>query len=96
MAEISFIETDSEKLYNTVITTLEKSVGEPLYPGDERRIFGDAIVAVVLAVYSRANDACKQKMLRYARGEVLDALGERYALLPHSGKVCQNDTSFYP
>ena len=79
MAEISFIETDSEKLYNTVITTLEKSVGEPLYPGDERRIFGDAIVAVVLAVYSRANDACKQKMLRYARGEVLDALGERYA-----------------
>lgn len=79
MAEISFIETDSEKLYNTVITTLEKSVGEPLYPGDERRIFGDALVAVVLAVYSRANDACRQKMLRYARGEVLDALGERYA-----------------
>lgn len=79
MAELSFIETDSEKLYNTVITTLEKSVGEPLYPGDERRIFGDAFVAVVLAIYSRANDACKQKMLRYARGEVLDALGERYA-----------------
>ncbi|MDE5697619.1 MAG: baseplate J/gp47 family protein [Lachnospiraceae bacterium] len=79
MAELSFIETDSQKLYNTVITTLEKSVGEPLYPGDERRIFGDAFVAVVLAIYSRANDACKQKMLRYARGEVLDALGERYA-----------------
>lgn len=79
MAGISFVETDSEKLYQAVITTLEKSVGEPLYPGDERRIFGDALVAVVLAVYSRANDACRQKMLRYARGEVLDALGERYA-----------------
>ncbi len=79
MAEISFVETDSERLYQTVITTLEKTVGEPLYPGDERRIFGDALVAVVLAIYSRANDACKQKMLRYARGNVLDALGERYA-----------------
>lgn len=79
MAELSFIETDSEKLYNMVITTLEKSVGEPLYPGDERRIFGDALVALVLGIYSRVNDACKQKMLRYARGKVLDALGERYA-----------------
>lgn len=79
MSELTFIETDSEKIYNTVITSLEKAVGEPLYPGDERRIFGDALVAVVLAVYSKANDACKQKMLRYARGRVLDALGERYA-----------------
>lgn len=79
MSELSFIETDSNEVYNEVITSLEQSVGEPLYPGDERRIFGDALVAVILAVYSKANDACKQKMLKYARGEVLDALGERYA-----------------
>ena len=79
MSELTFLETNSEKIYNTVITSLEKSVGEPLYPGDERRIFGDALVAVVLAIYSKANDACKQKMLKYARGAVLDALGERYA-----------------
>lgn len=68
MTKLSFVETDSEKLYHTVITTLEKSVGEPLYPGDERRIFGDALVAVVLAIYSRADDACRQKMLRYEIG----------------------------
>ena len=68
MSELTFLETNSEKIYNTVITSLEKSVGEPLYPGDERRIFGDALVAVVLAIYSKANDACKQKMLKYARG----------------------------
>lgn len=79
MSELSFIETDSNEVYNEVITSLEQSVGEPLYPGDERRIFGDALVAVILAIYSKANDACKQKMLKYARGEVLDALGERYA-----------------
>ena len=50
MPELTFIETNSERIYNTVITSLEKSVGEPLYPGDERRIFGDALVAVVLAI----------------------------------------------
>ena len=31
---------------------------------------------VIVAVYNSVNDACKQKMLRYARGSVLDALGE--------------------
>ncbi len=56
MPELTFIETNSERIYNTVITSLEKSVGEPLYPGDERRIFGDALVAVVLAIYSKTND----------------------------------------
>lgn len=78
MADLSFLETDSDKIYNQIITALEDNVGEALYPGDERRIFGDALVAVVVSVYNQVNDACKQKMLQYARGEVLDALGERY------------------
>ena len=64
MPELTFIETNSERIYNTVITSLEKSVGEPLYPGDERRIFGDALVAVVLEIYSKTNDSCKKKMLK--------------------------------
>lgn len=79
MADLSFLETDSEEIYNTVITALEKNVNEALYPGDERRIFGDALVAVFVSAYIQVNDACKQKMLQYARGKVLDALGERLA-----------------
>lgn len=94
MTKLSFVETDSAKLYHTVITTLEKAVGEPLYPGDERRIFGDALVAVVLAIYSRADDACRQKMLRYARGEVLDALGERYACFRIPAKPAKTTLRF--
>lgn len=73
----SFLETDAEAIYETVITSLERNVSEALYPGDERRIFGDALVAVFVAAYNDANDACRMKMLQFARGEVLDALGAR-------------------
>lgn len=81
MADLSFLETDSNRIYEDVISALEESVREPLYPGDERRIFGDALVALFVSVYNKANDACKQKMLQYARGEVLDAIGARYGCI---------------
>lgn len=77
---VSFVETDSEKIYNAIIGRLMDEVNEPLYPGDERRIFGDALVAVIVALYSEFNDKAKERLLRFARGEVLDALGERMDL----------------
>lgn len=76
MSELQFIETSAQKVHETIISELENGVNDPLYPGDERRIFGDAMAEVIVAVYNSVNDACKQKMLRYARGSVLDALGE--------------------
>lgn len=79
MEDLSFLMTESDKIYDIVITSLEKNVNEALYPGDERRIFGDALVAVFVSVFNQVNDACRQKMLQYASGRVLDALGERYA-----------------
>ncbi len=78
MGDLSFLETNSKEIYEDIITSLEENVNEPLYPGDERRVFGDALVALVVAVFNEANNACKQKMLQYASGEVLDALGARY------------------
>jgi phage-related baseplate assembly protein len=72
-----FITTDSNVIFDEIITSLEASVSEPLYPGDERRIFGEALVPLFVGMYNAMNDAARQKMLRYARGDVLDALGER-------------------
>ena len=80
MSELDFIGTNSAEIYDTIITELENGVAEPLYPGDERRIFGEAMVPLFVALYSSVNDACRQKMLRYARGEVLDAIGENRGL----------------
>ena len=68
MSELQFIETSAQKVHETIISELENGVNDPLYPGDERRIFGDAMAEVIVAVYNSVNDACKQKMLRYARG----------------------------
>ena len=76
MAELNFIETDAKKIVDTVLEELENGVNEPLYPGDERRITGEALAQVAVTMYNTMNDSCRQRLLRYARGEVLDALGE--------------------
>ena len=76
MAELDFIKTNANEVSKTVLEELENGVNEPLYPGDERRIFGEALAQLVVAIYNTVNDACRQKMLRYARGTVLDAIGE--------------------
>lgn len=68
---------DAATIYNELIAALEKGAGEPLYPGDERRIYGEGLVAVFVALYNTMNDTGRQVLLRYARGEVLDAIGER-------------------
>ena len=75
--DIHLTTTDATTIYNTLIAALEKGAGEPLYPGDERRIFGEGLVAVFVALYNSLDDTGRQTLLRYARGEVLDAIGER-------------------
>lgn len=75
--ELNLLKIDSKKIYDDVINSLMDEVNEPLYPGDERRIFGEALAFVLTAVYNDLNDAAKQKMLRFARGNVLDELGKR-------------------
>lgn len=73
--EFDFVQTDAAKIYTTVMNWLMDSVNEPLYPGDERRIYGEALIFVLVNVYNEMNDTAKQRTLQYARGYVLDALG---------------------
>lgn len=80
MADFDFVETDSAKIYTKLIGSLMDYCDEPLYPGDERRIFGEGLVMVLTALYSEFNDSMKQRTLRHARGTVLDAIGERYGV----------------
>lgn len=75
--DFDFIETDSEKLYTNVIGTLMEVCGEALYPGDERRIFGEGLVYVFTSLFHLFNDRAKQRTLQAARGVVLDAIGDR-------------------
>ena len=76
-SDIRFVTIDAATIENNIITSLENGVGEVLYPGDERRLFGQGIVSVFVSLNSSLDDAGRQSLLVYARGEVLDALGAR-------------------
>ena len=61
--DIKLTTTDASTLYKTIITSSKKGAGEPLYPGDERRIFGEALVPVFVALYNSLNDVGRQTLL---------------------------------
>lgn len=77
MAEIDFMDIDTAAIVERLVVGVEENIGEPLYPGDERRLFLEALAPVVVQIIQETNDACRQRLLAYARDEVLDALGER-------------------
>lgn len=74
---IEFIKLKPADIVERLVVGVEANIDEPLYPGDERRLFLEALAPVVVQLLAEADDACKQRLLRYARSEVLDALGER-------------------
>ena len=92
--DIHLTEINASTIYNTIITMLEKGAGEPLYPGDERRIYGEALVAVFVALYNTLDDVGRQTLLRYARGEVLDAIGERLGVKRLEGDTAKTVMRF--
>lgn len=94
MAEIDFIKTEAKETRDIVLEALENGCNEPLYPGDERRIFGDALAQVVVAIYNKVNDASRQRLLRYARGKTLDALGENRGVPRLSGSFAKTTLTF--
>lgn len=75
--EINFTEIDPLKLKDEMIARMEAAIREPLYPGDERRIFAEGVWYALSVFISSANESCKSRLLKYASGHTLDAIGER-------------------
>lgn len=69
---IDFMITDSQQIEDTILTELAEHVGEILYPGDERKIFGDSLAMVCMVVYNYINSQMQQRFLENSRGEVTD------------------------
>ena len=74
---IQFMNISAADITEQLITGVESRLSEPLYPGDERRLFLEALAPVLVQFFNEADDNCKQRLLRNARNTVLDALGER-------------------
>ena len=75
---MNFVNIDAKQIYEDIIVQFQKALGDVLYPGDERRIFLEQEVQIIVAIYNAINESAKQNLLMYARGEVLDAIGEEY------------------
>lgn len=71
-------ETDAGTILATVLNKLQKDVGETLYPGDERRIFGEAMSALLVIAFNEMDETAKNSLLKYAIGECLDYIGDSY------------------
>lgn len=77
MSELKFIETTDETIYTDILEELENGVGEPLYPGDERRIFGDTMAKVIVTVYNTVNDACPPENAPICKGHCSGRSGRK-------------------
>lgn len=75
LPEINFVETDPQIIANSFISTYEEFADRKLADADPIRLFILSIASVHAQLAYKANDAAKQNLLHYSRGEVLDHKG---------------------
>lgn len=88
--DIQFVEIDAQVLQNQLIKQFENAIGETFYPGDERRLFLQQMVQLIVALKNDINETGKENLLRYATGSTLEELGAFYnasRLLPQKAKT---------
>lgn len=81
----NFFNYDPKTIRDSMLAAVEKELGEPLYPGDERRAFIDSCASLIIGQYAKLNEVAKQNSLTYGRGQVLDAYAERFGLARSPG-----------
>ncbi len=78
MKLINFVDTEPKKIYEDIIAKFQKELGEPLLQGDERRIFLEQFIPIILSLKNDINFTGNQNLLRYAEGKYLDAIGDMF------------------
>ena len=74
--DISFVDTNTETLVNSLIMSYEAFTGRTLYPADPARLFILWIADIIMQERIIINESAKQNVPRYAEGEYLDSLAE--------------------
>lgn len=80
MSDIYYVETDAQKIFKEILLAYQEETEEVLYPGDEKWMFLTHIVGILVNIKNDINDTGRQNLLRYARDEYLDAMGELYGV----------------
>lgn len=78
---IEYVNNDILAQQKEILEHLENSTGQVLHPADERRIFATAFLEYLVTRNELMDHQMKQRLLRFAEGENLDAIGETRACL---------------
>lgn len=78
LPEINFLETDAQVLLNEITTVYENFEGRKLAQADPLRIIFLALASFITKQNVAINDAAKQNLLYYSRGDVLDHKGAQW------------------
>ncbi|MEQ6854476.1 baseplate J/gp47 family protein [Lysinibacillus capsici] len=78
LPEINFLETDAQKLVTDIISTYENLEGRKLAQADPLRLIFLTCASVITKQNVAINDAAKQNLLYYARGNVLKHKGAEF------------------
>lgn len=76
LPEIVFVDADKEKVEGAILGEYESITGRTLAMGDPVRLFLLTIANIILLQMNQINETGKQNLLRYAKGNSLDHLGE--------------------
>ncbi len=76
--DLRFVETNTEMVKTSLITSFEKIVGRTLYPADPERLFVLWVAQIIVQLRVMINETARQNLSRYAKGEKLDALAELF------------------
>lgn len=74
--EVTYCETDTSKIVNTLITGYEIITGKTLYPADPVRIFILWIADIISQERELINYSARMNIPRFATGEFLEAIAE--------------------
>lgn len=76
MSDVHYAEYDAQTIIDNAVARFEDTLGVNLGAADERRILLMAFLSVVTELYAAIDDAGRQNLISYARGEYLDAIGD--------------------
>lgn len=75
MAELDLFVVDDNAIQEKTTKFIEQKLDEPLYAGDERKIFTEVLLGWVIQMLVKLNELFNQRFVQYAHGKILDAHG---------------------
>ena len=75
LPEVSFVQTDPEKIKAEIICNFESVSGRTLATADPVRMFLLSVAEIIIQQRVLINMAARNNLLSYATGEFLDAFG---------------------